>query len=449
MKKILIVGATGFVGNELGLFLCQQGYQVSVLSKKKPKDVTLSFPAKKYQYDENQIPHEAIVESDVIINLAGESISTGRWNKRKKERILKSRIETINTLKEKINSISSEDKLFIQASAIGIYQDNNEPVDENGPHDHDFLAEVVKKLEEETQTIKCQTKIARFGVILGTTGGAFLEMLKPYIMGLGSSLGKNYFSWIHITDVCRAIQFIIESKPQQKIFNITAPNPCTYNQLHEQLKEKYFTWPIQTPHLPLKIMLGEKFSILKAGQILPKHLENSNFQFQYKEIHSALENLLANLPKNSGFYHQKQFFAQPIEEIWPFFSNEKNLEQITPPWLNFKVLNSSTPDIEKNTLINYKLKFHGIPLSWQTLIKEYEPYKKFSDMQKKGPFKIWDHEHKFSSIQGGTLMEDTIYIKLPFGWLGSLFGFFFASRDISKIFAYREKKLKTIFKENE
>ncbi|NBX75759.1 MAG: CDP-paratose 2-epimerase [Proteobacteria bacterium] len=134
-----------------------------------------------------------------------------------------------------------------------------------------------------------------------------------------------------------------------------------------------------------------------------------------------------------------------MDEVFSFFSNESNLEALTPPWLNFNVLGKDTPCIQEGTLIRYKLKLYGFPIFWKTRIDSWEPQKSFIDRQLKGPYRQWIHLHEFQSCRGGTLMIDTVEYKVPFGILGELVTSLWVKRDLEKIFNYRLEQADRIF----
>lgn len=141
----------------------------------------------------------------------------------------------------------------------------------------------------------------------------------------------------------------------------------------------------------------------------------------------------------------EQFIPRPRNEVFDFFSRETNLETLTPPWLNFKVLGKSTPEIQAGTLIDYRLKLYGIPFRWQTLIEVWEPGVRFVDMQLRGPYKKWHHTHSFQDVQGGTLMSDRVIYQLHFGPVGDLAAGWKVRRDVTGIFEFRKQKIAEIF----
>ncbi|MCB0379072.1 MAG: SRPBCC family protein, partial [Bdellovibrionales bacterium] len=130
---------------------------------------------------------------------------------------------------------------------------------------------------------------------------------------------------------------------------------------------------------------------------------------------------------------------QKPEELFPFFSEAKNLEKITPPLLQFRVLDSSTESIEQGSEINYKLKINGIPLRWKTKITEWKPPYAFVDNQEKGPYTKWNHLHKFEELGGGTLMTDRVRLIIPMGFLGLASASWKVFSDVNQIFSYRRQ----------
>lgn len=109
-----------------------------------------------------------------------------------------------------------------------------------------------------------------------------------------------------------------------------------------------------------------------------------------------------------------------MAEVFAFFSDAGNLEEITPPWLRFRVQSISTPQIEAGTLIRYRLNLHGITFGWTTQIRSWDPPYGFTDVQLSGPFALWHHTHRFREKDGGTLIEDVVRYRVPFGPFGRL-----------------------------
>ena len=147
-------------------------------------------------------------------------------------------------------------------------------------------------------------------------------------------------------------------------------------------------------------------------------------------------------PIGRGFRLETVLFVpQTRERIFDFFADAYKLEQITPPWLSFSVLTPAPIPMATGTLIDYRLKLHGIPIRWRTRIAAWEPPFRFIDEQLKGPYYRWHHEHLFEPVEGGTLCRDIVDYEVPGG---SLIHKYFVRKDLEKIFSYRREKLSEI-----
>ena len=136
-----------------------------------------------------------------------------------------------------------------------------------------------------------------------------------------------------------------------------------------------------------------------------------------------------------------QKVSRPLEEVFSFFADPVNLEELTPPFLQFKILTPQPVEMKAGALIDYQLRLFGIPFRWRTEIVEYEPGKRFRDVQVRGPYHTWNHLHEFSEIPGGTLIVDRIDYKVRFGIFGSIARELFVRRDLDRIFQYRQEKI--------
>lgn len=134
-----------------------------------------------------------------------------------------------------------------------------------------------------------------------------------------------------------------------------------------------------------------------------------------------------------------------LDQVFSFFSAASNLEKITPPWLHFRIIGQSTPEVQKGTLIDYRLRIRGVPIKWRTLIAEWNPKTSFVDTQLKGPYKLWHHTHTFLEKDGGVLMTDTVRYEVPFGTLGNLLAGSYVKNDVVKIFNYRKEVISKTF----
>ena len=134
-----------------------------------------------------------------------------------------------------------------------------------------------------------------------------------------------------------------------------------------------------------------------------------------------------------------------LPEVFAFFKRPENLERITPPWLNFRILWTSTPEVRTGTRIRYRLKLNGIPLTWESLISRYEDNVLFVDEQVKGPYRRWVHLHGFREVPGGVEVSDRVDYALPFGPLGTLAHTLMVRRQLDGIFGYRRRVMEDVF----
>lgn len=143
--------------------------------------------------------------------------------------------------------------------------------------------------------------------------------------------------------------------------------------------------------------------------------------------------------------NRKTFIPTPINEAFDFFSQAHNLNQITPPWLHFKILTKDSIRMALGARIDYSIRLHGLPLRWRTQIVEWDPPHHFVDLQLRGPYKYWRHSHHFEQTEGGTVMEDSVEYIVPGKILAPLYHVLFIKRDLERIFDYREKTLNQFF----
>ncbi|MCB0271817.1 MAG: SRPBCC family protein [Bdellovibrionales bacterium] len=144
-------------------------------------------------------------------------------------------------------------------------------------------------------------------------------------------------------------------------------------------------------------------------------------------------------------YQTSTFIPKPRSEVFAFFCDAKNLERITPPTLQFHILEQTTKNITQGTEFEYQLKIHGVPVRWRSKIIDWKPEEKFTDIQIKGPYKKWHHTHTFEEVESGTLMTDTVLYQLRGGRLIDLLAGWWVKKDVAKIFSYREQVIQNYF----
>lgn len=292
--RILIAGASGFVGSALVSSFSQKGHEVIRLVRKS------SIRGIYWNPSEHELDPNDIEGFDVIINLSGENIG-GFWTKAKKEKILLSRLASTETLCHAISKLKNPPKTFINASAIGFYGSQGDKfLTEEAPHGNDFLADVCVRWEKAARSVESKNLrvvALRFGVILDPSGGALAKMLFPFKMCLGATLGsgKQYLSWVALSDVVGAVQFIIEHPALNGPVNVVAPNPVT-NQEYTKVLGRVLNRPtfLYIPEWVLNFFLGEMAEemFLASARVVPKRLEAAGYVFEQDYLEPYLKKVL-------------------------------------------------------------------------------------------------------------------------------------------------------------
>ena len=391
--KILVTGATGLIGSQLLETLVTSGHEdIRILTRNKDRYLkTSDFPLEVFEWnpDEKYIEDGALEGVDYIIHLAGESVAEGRWSKSKKEKILNSRIDGTQKLIDEIKKLEKPPKKFLCSSAIGIYGNRDEEsLNSESELGIGFLAEVCKKWESIAldHNIKdMKSHCIRTGIVLSTKGGALSKMLPPFKAGVAGKLGSGdqYMSWIHIDDLVGQFIFLLENDCKYQIYNGVSPRPVS-NYIFTKILGRELRRPtlFPVPAIGLKVIFGEMSEILLASQkVIPTRFMEEGYDFKYRSLKAALRKLLQHNIRGEELLIKYQWINNSPKEVFDFFTDEKNLEKITPEHLKFKVKGKSTEKIEKGTFIDYKLSLHGIPLKWKSEISSYENNKNFVDKQ--------------------------------------------------------------------
>ena len=146
-----------------------------------------------------------------------------------------------------------------------------------------------------------------------------------------------------------------------------------------------------------------------------------------------------------NFLHREQKIPASLPEVFAFFSEARNLKNLTPPWLRFELVEQRERELKAGTLIRYQLAWNSLRLKWTTRIEEWQPPKLFIDIQLKGPYRLWRHCHSFWPCDGGTLMKDEVHYALPMGALGEVIAGKVVRRDLERVFDFRAQQIAAIF----
>lgn len=457
--NILITGGTGFLGKSLCLELCKLGHRITIVSRR-PDRVAAQWgiPSRFMTWNPVTQPcPESLEDYDAVINLMGESIADRRWTPAQKKLIYDSRVGATRNLILALEKRQKRLPVLISASAIGIYPyDDPQPFTEQAPQGQHFLAEVCRDWEAAAMASKKVDRVVvlRIGVVLGAEGGALQKMLLPFKAGVGGAIGhgRQIVSWIHVDDLVQTILTSLTTPSYSGVINCMSPDPVSNEELITAIGLKLGRPSfLPAPAFALRSILGEMSEIVLRGQhVVPEKLLRLGFKFRYPTLNEALHEAL-NMVERDGVQlacqrlSAVQFVPRPIDEVFKFFCDPYNLERITPPLLSFKIKDVSTPEIREGTLINYRLKVHGVPMAWRTRIEEWRVQERFVDNQLRGPYRIWHHTHGFYSIPEGTLMTDLVRYRVPLGLLGEWVALPLVKHDVKKIFGYRRKVIEELF----
>lgn len=294
--KILAFGATGFVGGQLVPHLLERGHEVTVAARS--GKASLSAKAKVIKADPT-VPgpwQDLVAEHDAVVNLAGSPVMT-RWTQAGKDGILRSRTMSTRHIVDALSATTG--KTLLCANAIGYYGDGGDTIcTEDTPRGNGFLAEVTKAWQEEAlhaQGFGHRVVIPRVSVVLGR-GGALAKMITPFSLGLGGRIGhgRQWFSWIHISDLVRVMSFLLETPAASGPFNACAPEPVT-NAVFTAALAKILKRPaaLPVPAFILSLALGEAAGMLLTGQrCRPAALERLGFTFDFPRIEGALADIV-------------------------------------------------------------------------------------------------------------------------------------------------------------
>jgi len=293
--RVLVTGSSGLVGSALIPALGTAGHSVVRLVRHAPA-------ANEVRWDPVGSVEPAALEGfEAVVHLAGESIA-GRWTPAKKARIRDSRAQGTSTLAAALARSQRPPKVFVCASAIGIYGDRGDEVlREESASASDFLAEVGKQWEAATEPAsKAGIRVVslRIGVVLSTRGGALVRMLPPFRMGAGGRIGsgRQWMSWITLDDLVGVIQHALATDSLRGPVNTVAPNPVTNAEFTRALgKALHRPTVFPLPAFMVRLIFGEmgEALLLSSQRVDCGKLLASGYRFRHPELKSALEALLA------------------------------------------------------------------------------------------------------------------------------------------------------------
>lgn len=321
--KIVIAGGSGFIGNAIANYFGEEN-EIVILSRNKQnaahnafKEFELKKQAKKnvrfVTWDGKQQGKwcSEIDGCNVVINLAGKSVNC-RYNEHNKREIFESRIDATKAIGETIKNAVVPAQLWINAASATIYKHaTDHAFDEyNGEYENDFSVQVCKLWEKtffEQRTAFTRKIALRMAVTLGV-GSVMIPYLNLCKFGLGGKQGdgKQMYSWVHVEDICRAIEFVWQQKELEGIFNVSSPNPVN-NETFMRTLRKVAGHKCGLPAYKWMLEIGaaaigtETELILKSRWVLPTKLRENGFAFKYETVEDAFKNIISQMPRKA--YH--------------------------------------------------------------------------------------------------------------------------------------------------
>ena len=458
--RVFVTGATGFIGRALIPRLQRDGHDVVawVRSPARARGL-LGADVELVHADESPDAMVAAIERcDAVVNLAGEPLIGARWTAARRAVLERSRIAVTEQLVRAMTAARSRPGVLISGSAVGYYGDRaDEWLTEASGGGGDFLAHLCQRWERAAQNadpLGVRVVLLRTGVVLARGGGALARMLPLFKFGMGGPVGSGaqYLPWIHLHDLVKIIAVALVDVRFRGPVNGVAPEQPTSRAFARSLGRALHRPAIlPVPALALRVFLGEAAPVLLASQrVDPRVLRDQQFAFDFPTLESALEDivggtLVAISPAGSSpgsgeeahyELRTRTLIDAPIEQTFAFFSKAANLGMITPVAMQFAI-QGEVPPMAAGAVINYRVRVGPVPVRWRTRIDTWEPGRRFADLQEKGPYRFWWHEHTFQADGSRTVMEDRVYYTPPLGIAGLLAHRLFIAATLRKIFQYR------------
>lgn len=299
--KVLIAGGTGLIGQALAESLLKDGHDVFILTR---RTQTPSLPpgVRTFGWDGRSVGDwiAAVEQADAVVTLAGATLASWPWTKKRKQRFFDSRSQPALVLAEACGMASRRPKVFLQASAIGYYGPRGDlPVTEADGPGRDLGARICQQAEAASKPVELlgiRHVALRTAVVLAKESIILRLMALPVRLFIGGPLGSGTqgFSWIHIADEVSAIRFLMENENASGPFNLSAPEPLSnaeFTRLLAKILKRPYWFP--TPAFLLRFVLGEMSTLVLEGQfVLPARLQELGFQFRFPRAEQALQDLL-------------------------------------------------------------------------------------------------------------------------------------------------------------
>jgi uncharacterized protein (TIGR01777 family) len=292
---MVIVGASGVVGRHLASVAGAEGWAVTTVTRGSATENAIQWNP---EADEQRAVTRALDGAEVVVNLAGASLSEGRLDAAHRARVLNSRVIATQALVRAQKECAVPPPLWLQASAVGYYGDcGDSPVDEYAPMGAMFLSDVCHQWEAATHGTRARVVVLRMGLVLADDAPAWQKMLAPIKWGVGGALGsgKQWYAWITADDLARACLFLAHHQSAEGVFNLATPHPIQQREMARMTAKSVKRVAIMpAPAFVLKAALGGVASelLLPSCRAVPARLQEMGFEWEHPTFEDALTTLL-------------------------------------------------------------------------------------------------------------------------------------------------------------
>lgn len=419
--KVLLVGGTGFLGRTFGMRLTEDGYSVHCVDiEPASSKAYLNYPCAYFEWDgKSMLTDEALAGVNIVINVAGEPISDGRWVDTKRKTILDSRLRATKAAVDAANR--SRAATMIQASSIDIYGDSRgEIVTESSSVGKGFWPEAIAQWEKACAPLNPSIRLVtlRMGEVLCLWGGPFRDRLATYSQRIGSpQIGSDqYHPWISSFDLYRMVKGIIEDPRWEGPINASAPTPSSFLDLHKQFT-KYYENCLRLPYPRWlrKLVRGDEVErFCYNRKAIPQKAQELGFRFSYPDIASAMARLLDRDTPQCTYQTLSQWVPAPPEQVWQFLRDGNNWAKLNPQSIRLKLKPDSPHIAEEGAEFAFNIYYFGfVRAPWRVRHTTVIPNKMAKSLVQEGLMSMLEMSQELTPVAGGTRLDELMRFQYP------------------------------------
>jgi len=299
-KSVVITGGTGLIGSRIIELLDSSNYDIRIYTRN-PRESHDNVSYYRWDLEKGEMDLEGLRDCNHVISLAGAGIADKRWTDKRKKEIIDSRVMGNELISAKLGVLNHRPDSIVAGSAIGYYGDRADEklTEDSAPGPEEFLVKSTRLWEEALSKLKTNTDqftMIRIGIVLSTKGGALEKMLIPLRFGVSGYFGngKQYYSWIHIDDLCGMFIKGIEDKSWSGVYNGTSPDPLTLRQMAIKIKNTYLPIAVAlpVPEFLLRLVMGEMTNMLtNSTRVIPSKAMSHGYEYSFTEVKKAVMDL--------------------------------------------------------------------------------------------------------------------------------------------------------------